>query len=86
MGLGLGSTEQLVPAVMLNILGEHLPAVLEKYTSLMQDPHVKVHLYGKAQARPGRKMGHILVMDRDLSRCVERADALWSWLTGERRD
>lgn len=85
-GLGLGSTEQLVPAVMLNILGEHLPAVLEKYTSLMQDPHVKVHLYGKAQARPGRKMGHILVMDRDLSRCVERADALWSWLTGERRD
>jgi len=84
-GLSLGAPDQFVPAVMLNVLGEHLPAVLAAYTDLVRDPWVKIHLYGKQEARRGRKMGHILVMDRDPFRCVERADALWSSLTSGAR-
>jgi len=81
-GVGLGSTRQHTPAVMLNILGEHVQSVLAAYPELMRDPWVKVHLYGKKEARPGRKMGHLLVMDSDPGRCIEKAEALWKRLTG----
>lgn len=76
-GLGLGSVAQHMPAVMLNILGEHVPGVLAAYPELMQDPLVKVHLYGKSEARPGRKMGHLLAMDPDAARCLQKAETLW---------
>lgn len=50
----------LRPAAMANLLGEHLPAegapALEEALSI---PMTSVHLYGKAQGRPGRKMGHV---------------------------
>ena len=77
-GLALGSPEQFRPAVMLNILGEHLPAVMEHYTNLLMDPYVKIHLYGKAEARKGRKMGHLLVTGAAVGEAVERAERLWS--------
>ena len=54
-GLPLGSTERHADAVMDNILGEDLvpqPAALS-------DSRSKLHLYGKADCRPGRKMGHV---------------------------
>lgn len=76
-GLGLGSGEQLRPAVMLNILGEHLDAVIKAYPDLSLDPLVKVHLYGKTQARPGRKMGHILVIERSVERAAAKAALVW---------
>lgn len=54
-GLPLGSTERLADAVMKNLLGEE---ALHAHPALA-DPRVKLHLYGKAEARPGRKMGHL---------------------------
>ena len=80
-GLSLGAVDQLRPAVMLNILGEHLPAVRSRYTELLKDPYLKIHLYGKAEARPGRKMGHLLVTASSVDEAVERAEALWANLT-----
>jgi 5-(carboxyamino)imidazole ribonucleotide synthase len=58
-GLPLGSTELRQPAAMANLLG-HLWAKGEpKWDAALQDPLVKLHLYGKSQPRPGRKMGHL---------------------------
>jgi len=62
---------------MLNILGEHLDAVIKAYPDLSLDPLVKVHLYGKTQARPGRKMGHILVIERSVERAAAKAELVW---------
>jgi 5-(carboxyamino)imidazole ribonucleotide synthase len=53
-GLPLGSTERHSDAVMKNLIGEEV----NNWRELLNDPTVKLHLYGKTEARPGRKMGH----------------------------
>ncbi|MCL2557935.1 MAG: 5-(carboxyamino)imidazole ribonucleotide synthase [Treponema sp.] len=55
--LPLGDPSRLAPAVMANILGEHLSRGLEPFLPLLG--RGKLHLYGKAEARRGRKMGHL---------------------------
>ncbi|MFQ5776162.1 MAG: 5-(carboxyamino)imidazole ribonucleotide synthase [Kiloniellaceae bacterium] len=54
-GLPLGSTERLADAVMKNLLGEDMARAHEA----LAEPRAKLHLYGKGEARPGRKMGHV---------------------------
>jgi 5-(carboxyamino)imidazole ribonucleotide synthase len=54
-GLPLGSTERHCDAVMKNLLG----ADVERWHEILTDPAAKLHLYGKAEARHGRKMGHV---------------------------
>ncbi len=53
-GLPLGSTDRLCDAVMKNLIGDEV----ERWRAILGDPASKLHLYGKAEARPGRKMGH----------------------------
>ena len=53
-GLTLGSTERHSDAVMKNLIGDEVNG----WRELLADPSVKLHLYGKTEARPGRKMGH----------------------------
>ncbi len=53
-GLPLGATDRLTDAVMKNLLGDEAAGA----QAALSDPNVKLHLYGKAEARPGRKMGH----------------------------
>ncbi|WP_420346851.1 5-(carboxyamino)imidazole ribonucleotide synthase [Pelagibius sp.] len=54
-GLPLGATERLCDAVMKNLLGDEV----DDWRKILSDPGSKLHLYGKASARPGRKMGHV---------------------------
>jgi 5-(carboxyamino)imidazole ribonucleotide synthase len=54
-GLPLGSTERHADAVMKNLLGEEA----NRWREILTDPAAKLHLYGKAEVRPGRKMGHV---------------------------
>lgn len=54
-GLPLGTTERLCDAVMKNLLGDDV----ETWQEVLNDPSAKLHLYGKSEARPGRKMGHV---------------------------
>lgn len=56
-GLPLGDTRLLSPVVMVNLLGD-IWAQGPRWDALLKHPGVKLHLYGKAEARPGRKMGH----------------------------
>ncbi len=72
-GLPLGSTAPLCPVVMLNILGDvwfdsATGAMREPdWSSVLAIPGVKLHLYGKAEARRGRKMGHMNVLGSTLA-------------------
>jgi 5-(carboxyamino)imidazole ribonucleotide synthase len=54
-GLPLGSPERHCDAVMKNLIG----ADVERWRALVGEPAAKLHLYGKAAALPGRKMGHV---------------------------
>ena len=53
-GLPLGSTDNHADAIMKNIIGPDV----ERWRELLSDPMTKLHLYGKREAPPGRKMGH----------------------------
>ncbi|MEO1225844.1 MAG: 5-(carboxyamino)imidazole ribonucleotide synthase [Pseudomonadota bacterium] len=54
-GQPLGPVDVLWPTEMENLLGD----AVDRAPSLLSDPRARLHLYGKAEARPGRKMGHV---------------------------
>lgn len=54
-GLPLGSVERVADAEMTNLIGDDVLA----WPALLAEPGARLHLYGKAEARPGRKMGHV---------------------------
>ncbi len=72
-GLPLGSTEQLRPAVMVNLLGDVWDTGEPNWEAALSIPGVKLHLYGKAEPRPGRKMGHITAMADTIELALEHA-------------
>lgn len=72
-GLGLGSTDLLRPAAMANLLGDLWEAGEPDWAAACAFPAVKLHLYGKAQPRPGRKMGHLTAFAADAAAARRRA-------------
>ena len=63
LDLPLGSTRLIAPAAMVNLLGENSrPGGPDGLPEALAVPGVNVHLYGKAAARPGRKMGHVTAL------------------------
>jgi 5-(carboxyamino)imidazole ribonucleotide synthase len=60
-GLPLGSTEMLRPAAMANLLGDVWGNGEPDWLAALALPELKLHLYGKTDPRPGRKMGHLTV-------------------------
>jgi 5-(carboxyamino)imidazole ribonucleotide synthase len=61
-GLPLGSTEMLRPAAMANLLGDVWSGGEPDWAAACRLQNVKLHLYGKAEPRPGRKMGHLTAL------------------------
>ena len=61
-GLPLGSTRQLRPAAMANLLGNLWQNGEPDWAAALALPDVTLHLYGKEEARPGRKMGHLTAL------------------------
>jgi 5-(carboxyamino)imidazole ribonucleotide synthase len=72
----LGSTNLLKPVVMVNILGEHQAKLLEKIPTLS---NWKIHLYGKKEAKTGRKMGHVTLLRETVEEAVLEADDSQIW-------
>jgi 5-(carboxyamino)imidazole ribonucleotide synthase len=72
-GLPLGSTESLRPSAMVNLLGDLWANGEPDWLAVAAMPEVKLHLYGKAEARPGRKMGHLTAFGRTGAEAVQRA-------------
>jgi 5-(carboxyamino)imidazole ribonucleotide synthase len=61
-GIGLGATTMTAPAVaMVNLLGDRWLGGEPDWERAFSEPRTSLHLYGKATARPGRKMGHLTV-------------------------
>lgn len=77
LGLPLGSTDLIMPSVMLNLLGEagHTGEVrYEGLSEVLSIEGVKVHLYGKQQTRPSRKMGHVTVLADTVENALQKAN------------
>lgn len=64
-GLPLGSTAMHRPAAMANLLGDLWSSGEPDWRSACAFPEVKLHLYGKAEPRPGRKMGHLTALSSE---------------------
>jgi 5-(carboxyamino)imidazole ribonucleotide synthase len=58
-GLPLGSTALVRPGAIANLLGDLWADGLPDVAAALRFPGVRLHLYGKSEARPGRKMGHL---------------------------
>ncbi len=74
-GWPLGSVAQKAPALMVNLLGDLWADGEPDWTALHPIPGVTLHLYGKASARAGRKMGHYVVVGDAAAAEWDRADA-----------
>ncbi len=61
-GLPLGSVRQLQPSAMANLLGDLWKPRSPDWAGVCGNREVKLHLYGKREARPGRKMGHLTAL------------------------
>lgn len=79
LGYPLGNTGMIMPSVMLNILGA--PgykglAVEENLDKVLAMPDVFLHLYGKRETKPGRKMGHATIMGPGTPEMLEKASRI----------
>lgn len=71
--LPLGDTTLHCPAVMVNLLGDVWARGEPRWEQVLRHPRAKLHLYGKTQARPGRKMGHYTVLADDVDAALATA-------------
>ena len=74
-GLPLGSTELFRPTTMVNILGDAWTDRHPNFSGILEESDAKLHLYGKAEARKGRKMGHFCVLGDSADASYEKAKA-----------
>jgi len=70
-GLPLGSTELLRPAAMANLLGDVWQAGVPNWEAACRFEQVKLHLYGKQEPRPGRKMGHLTTLANTTKEAID---------------
>jgi 5-(carboxyamino)imidazole ribonucleotide synthase len=73
-GLAAGDTAARGAAVMVNLLGDHLENLtVDGWRAATAVPGAAVHLYGKSEARKGRKMGHITALGADAAQAEQKA-------------
>ena len=64
------------PSIMVNVLGQH---VVSLTNSISKYPNWSVHLYGKAEAKVNRKMGHVTIMTDDLNETLKQIEDAGIW-------
>mgnify|MGYP001813704989 CR=1 FL=1 len=79
-GLPLGDPSLPRPAAMVNLFGDLWEHGEPDWSQVLSQPEARLHLYDKADARPGRKMGHILVIDEDSERALATCEAVMARL------
>jgi 5-(carboxyamino)imidazole ribonucleotide synthase len=75
-GLPLTAVTLVQPVVMLNLLGDLWEGGSPRWEILSAHPQARLHLYGKAEARAGRKMGHLNVLAADVETALREARQL----------
>ncbi len=81
-GFNLGATGFYKPAAMANLLGDLWENGEPSWAKALQFPYVKLHLYGKAEARTGRKMGHLTALSDTAENAAKVVCAARKALTG----
>jgi 5-(carboxyamino)imidazole ribonucleotide synthase len=80
-GLPLGDPRATTGAVMVNLIGDLWHEGAPAWRTVLDRPEARLHLYGKDLAAPGRKMGHVLLLDDDTDRALAAAEAMIDALT-----
>lgn len=78
--LPFGATDLLSPVVMVNMLGDLWHDAQPNWLALLQSANTKLHLYGKHEARPGRKMGHYCTLAPQLDDALAEAERIFQQL------
>jgi len=81
-GLPLGDPSLLRPAAMVNLLGDLWLDREPDFARLLRHPRVKLHLYGKAEPRPGRKMGHLTFLAATPEEALSELESAYAELLG----
>ncbi len=82
-GLPSGNCELTSPVVMINLLGDVWGNTLPHWQNLLKHPNVKLHLYGKKEARVGRKMGHFNVLADNTKDATALAEIIFKQLQAD---
>jgi 5-(carboxyamino)imidazole ribonucleotide synthase len=80
----LGNIKGILPSIMVNIIGspEHTgPAHYEGLEEVLSIDNAFVHIYGKQQTKPGRKMGHITILSAEKQDLIHKANIIKQTLT-----
>jgi 5-(carboxyamino)imidazole ribonucleotide synthase len=75
----LGSTDHILPAAIVNLLGAEGhsgPAHYQGLEEILQIENCFVHIYGKAETKPGRKMGHVTVLSKERQELIHQANRI----------
>jgi 5-(carboxyamino)imidazole ribonucleotide synthase len=75
----LGNTRHIMPAAIINLVGEENffgEAVYNGLTEVLAMDNVFVHIYGKAETRPGRKMGHVTILSNEKQELLHKANQI----------
>jgi 5-(carboxyamino)imidazole ribonucleotide synthase len=75
-GIPLGDPRALTGAVMVNLIGDLWARGAPAWHEVLACPEARLHLYGKDGPAPGRKMGHVVLLDGDTDRGLATAEAL----------
>jgi 5-(carboxyamino)imidazole ribonucleotide synthase len=76
LGYPLGNSNHILPAAMVNLVGSGSSqgvALYEGLNDVLKMENVFVHIYGKKQTKPGRKMGHVTILHKDKSDLIHKA-------------
>jgi 5-(carboxyamino)imidazole ribonucleotide synthase len=79
LGYPFGNTAAILPSAIVNILGAEGhsgEAVYEGLEDVLKVDNAFVHLYGKKETKPGRKMGHVTVMSKDRTDLMHKANKI----------
>ena len=79
LGYPPGNTAAILPSIMVNVLGavgHSGDVVYEGLSDVLKIENAFVHLYGKAQTKPGRKMGHVTVMSREKQDLLHKSNKI----------
>ncbi len=77
LGYPLGNTEAILPSIMVNVIGAEGFSGDVKYEGLEEALKIEnafIHLYGKRQTKPGRKMGHVTIISKDKQELLHQSN------------
>ena len=84
LGYPLGNTAAILPSIMVNIIGAdgyHGDAKYDGLEEVLKIEHAFIHLYGKKQTKPGRKMGHVTILGREKQDLLHKSNQVKRVLT-----